>query len=288
MNDEECAEHLLPGEEDSTISSSRSLRTLFKRPAWAIRGFPVPSTALVLSILMNLFFTLLLIYIIIIHSGSTGITSLRLPTPILPTSPYSGLALDRPTIYHHHTPYWGANATLADTLWDGIDTDPMVIALTDAYAFAHNLSLSSRWPWDRRKGRYFLKMFHQLHCLKYVRRHLVDLKRTNSSGLDSVHAHHCLDLLRKDVLCYGDDTPMPTNDMHTAIGDGQVLMCRDYEKMVAWAQAPERNACHRSLDEYRQIKHPIERYAFCEEDSQYYEVMKGYFEEHGHVNPYDI
>ena len=208
------------------------------------------------------------------------------PQAIMPPSPYSGLALDTPTIYHHHTAYWSTNSTESDRLWDAIDTDPMVVALHDSWATAHNLSLSSRWPWDPSKGRYFLKLFHQLHCLKYVRRHMVALQR-GERPLSAAHAEHCLDLLRKDVLCYGDDTPMPTNERRTAIGDGQSLMCRSYEKVVEWARDPERHACHRSLDEYRAIKAPIERYMFCEPGSRYYPVMKQYLDQHGHVDPYE-
>lgn len=205
---------------------------------------------------------------------------------LLPASTYSGLALDTPVLYEHNTPYWGTNQTLADELWESIDTDPMVVALSDDWAVSHGLDVSARWPWDRSKGRYFLKMFHQLHCLKYIRKNFVELERLGESQLDPHHTAHCLDLLRKDILCYGDDTPMPTNDRHTAIGDGQTLMCRNYDQVVRWAYAPERNACHRSLNEYRTIKHSIERYAFCDKDSQYHDKMQRYFDEHGHVDPY--
>jgi hypothetical protein len=80
-------------------------------------------------------------------------------------SAYTGLSLDTPTIHYHHTDYWSANQTLADESWESIDTNPMVVALTDEYADSHSLPRSGRFPWDVSKGRYFVKVFHQLHCL---------------------------------------------------------------------------------------------------------------------------
>jgi hypothetical protein len=80
-------------------------------------------------------------------------------------SAYSGLNLDTPSVHYHHTDYWSENITKADELWDGIETNSMVVALTDEFADAHDLPRSDRFPWDAKKGRYFVKVFHQLHCL---------------------------------------------------------------------------------------------------------------------------
>jgi hypothetical protein len=83
-------------------------------------------------------------------------------------SSYSGLSLDTPSVHYHHTAYWGANQTLADELWENISTDPMVVALSDDFANSHGLPRSDRFPWDETKGRYFVKVFHQLHCLARI------------------------------------------------------------------------------------------------------------------------
>lgn len=88
-----------------------------------------------------------------------------LPSSCSGRSAYTGLSLDTPSTHFHHTDYWGSNQTLADQLWENIDTNPMVVALTDAFADAHDLPRSDRFPWDKSKGRYFIKVFHQLHCL---------------------------------------------------------------------------------------------------------------------------
>lgn len=76
-----------------------------------------------------------------------------------------GLGYDVPVVYHAVTDYWSDNETLADELWDNIDTSPMGVALSDDYAQSHGLPIASRFPWDDEKGTYFLKAFHQLHCL---------------------------------------------------------------------------------------------------------------------------
>jgi hypothetical protein len=87
------------------------------------------------------------------------------PSSLQGKSSYTGLSLDTPSIHYHHTDYWSKNETLADELWEGIDTNPMVVALTDDFADSHGLPRSDRFPWDESKGRYFVKVFHQLHCL---------------------------------------------------------------------------------------------------------------------------
>lgn len=88
-----------------------------------------------------------------------------LPSSCDGRSAYTGLGLDTPSTHFHHTEYWGSNQTRADQLWESIDTNPMVVALTDTFADAHDLPRSDRFPWDKSKGRYFIKVFHQLHCL---------------------------------------------------------------------------------------------------------------------------
>ncbi|KAF1953407.1 hypothetical protein CC80DRAFT_420459, partial [Byssothecium circinans] len=211
-------------------------------------------------------------------------------------SAYTGLSLDTPSIHHHHTKYWGSNQTRIDELWEAIDTNPVVVALTDEFADAHNLPHSDRFPWVKTKGRYFVKGFHQLHCLlssppriapqKFIRRAFVDYQRGNVPVLNGQHVHHCLDTLRQDVTYLADDTPMATGNEARAIRDEQPVMCRNLDSLVEWIYAPERNACHRALDDYRLVTHSIERYAFCDEGTDSYVRMKEYFDVHGHVDPW--
>lgn len=70
------------------------------------------------------------------------------------------------------------------------------------------------------------------------------------------------------------------------LGDGQTTMCRDWNKLVAWTQAPSQQACYRSLDDYKTVKHSLERHAFCPVDSEYYDVQTAYFRRWGHVDAF--
>jgi hypothetical protein len=82
-------------------------------------------------------------------------------------TPYSGLKFDTPTPYHAMTEFWDLNATEAEmgAAWDAIDTGPMAVALHDDYVKRVSLPRTSRFPWDTERSVYYLKGFHDLHCL---------------------------------------------------------------------------------------------------------------------------
>lgn len=75
---------------------------------------------------------------------------------------------DTPVTYHPHTGYSSSNTTLADSLWEALDSSPIIVALSDSYAQSRGLSLSVRFPWDNTKGIYHIKAFHHMHCLVRV------------------------------------------------------------------------------------------------------------------------
>ena len=87
------------------------------------------------------------------------------PFDISSNATSGGLGYDYPVEYEIHTDYSGSNSTLADQLWEAIDSSPIVVALTDEWATAHDLETSARFPWDDAKGIYHVKAFHHLHCL---------------------------------------------------------------------------------------------------------------------------
>jgi hypothetical protein len=86
-------------------------------------------------------------------------------------------------------------------------------------------------------------------------------------------------------MCVADDTPMPAAKTHH-IGDGQIRLCRDWNKLLAWSMQPKQNACHK-FDDYREVTNTLELFAFCPPDSPYYPVMESYFQIHGHKDPYE-
>ncbi|KAK1139856.1 hypothetical protein N8T08_011101 [Aspergillus melleus] len=194
------------------------------------------------------------------------------------------LGYDKQIPYAHDTEYTSSNETHADYMWDSLNIDPMIIAPTLEWAESMNLPASWVFPWDPNRRIYFVKVFHQLHCLKVMRRSFHDLRTDGESPIPVGHVEHCLDSLRQDLMCAADDTPMPSLELLNGSGEGQMMQCKDFDKIVAWTQAPERNACYKRLitSDYRPIVHSIERYAFCPADSPHFAAMSRYFEEHGH------
>ena len=119
-----------------------------------------------------------------------------------------------------------------------------------------------------------------------MRRAWVDNERGNPPIVNPQHVYHCLDALRQDITCTADDTPMPTIKKPHLIGNGQVRMCRNMDKIIEWTQAPERQACYRRLTDYTRVAHKLERFAFCPKDSEYFPVVEAYFDKWGHKDPF--
>ena len=98
------------------------------------------------------------------------------------------------------------------------------------------------------------------------------------------HISHCLDTMRQDVMCKGDDTPMAAKEVINGIGYGQEMQCVDFKKLVAWTKAPQQDACYAQVSDYKRVNAEagIERFAYCRESSPYHSTMKSYFDIHGH------
>ncbi|KAH7108673.1 hypothetical protein B0J11DRAFT_500151 [Dendryphion nanum] len=200
---------------------------------------------------------------------------------------YSGLSFDTLVPYRTQSMYWdrkNANSTAANDAWDAIDTNPMAIALHDDFAKQVGLGPSIRFPWDTERSIYYLKGFHDLHCLKLVRNAIITGRYGNDEEITLTHVLHCLDGLRQATICLADDTPMPALVSHH-VGDGQMRRCRSWEKMSAWATRLDQHACHQ-FEDYREAKNTLELFAFCPEGSPYQPVMRAYFDYHGHKDPY--
>ncbi|TKX26560.1 hypothetical protein C1H76_1092 [Elsinoe australis] len=93
-----------------------------------------------------------------------------------------------------------------------------------------------------------LGVFHQLHCLDYIRwytwgdyyeRHNLTNPQKNSAVGNRMHVDHCIEELRKTLMCYGDTTPMLVEiDPSAPIGERSDFdsrhRCRNYEKIRSW------------------------------------------------------
>lgn len=70
----------------------------------------------------------------------------------------AGLPSNVPITYDFHNDYWGDNKTLANELWENINVDAQVVALSAEYISEHNLPDSDPFPWDTERSLYFPKV----------------------------------------------------------------------------------------------------------------------------------
>ena len=88
------------------------------------------------------------------------------------------------------------------------------------------------------------------------------------------HTAHCLDALRREVICNADDTPRAsTHEFSPNTGVGQYRKCKSWDKMTIWAI--ENTACFKFLDPSRNVSN-LERYKFCPKDSPYSAQVESY------------
>ncbi len=82
-----------------------------------------------------------------------------------------GLVFDIPIPYEPISQFWNPNITYRemDAAWDAIDTNPMAVALHDDFTRSVGLPTSGRFPWDTERSIYYLKGFHDLHCVVCIR-----------------------------------------------------------------------------------------------------------------------
>lgn len=77
------------------------------------------------------------------------------------------MAFDTEVPYRAYSEYWDPNISdeVTDRAWDAINTNPMAVFLHNAFARNIGLQPSTRFPWDTERSIYYLKGFHDLHCL---------------------------------------------------------------------------------------------------------------------------
>lgn len=158
--------HLLDSKEDVEISVYERGKGSRHRWSTMLRLDILLSTCLLISLLANLMTA------VRSHGGNKDIgrspyslCSIYLLKASETNNQAGGLGYDVPTVYRAHTDYWGENETLSNELWEAIDTSPMGVALTREWASEHDLPEAGPFPWDDSRETYYVKAFHQLHCL---------------------------------------------------------------------------------------------------------------------------
>ncbi|KAI1194121.1 hypothetical protein F5X97DRAFT_15234 [Nemania serpens] len=116
-----------------------------------------------------------------------------------------------------------------DTLWDDLGSTGFVIKLPDA-AYGGQPRHAS------------VSMFHQLHCLSSLRHAIQQAREGIDPGFDwqdNGHWPHCMDYLRKTLLCRADDVIerqfVYENGTVSSFIDGaqDVRLCGDSRRLIA-------------------------------------------------------
>ncbi|KAI5360382.1 Putative mycotoxin biosynthesis protein UstYa [Septoria linicola] len=148
----------------------------------------------------------------------------------------------RPVQLHWYTAYSSPNDTETDILWNNISTAHGHIAVNHNTATAQDWLPSMPVPGSEDKGLYLLESYHQLHCLKIVRKLFFESQAGIPLSYPVQHVRHCFDAFRQFIMCHADNTPLYTLGKHTS-GDGQWHMCNDWNALRDYAT--ERSACFR-------------------------------------------
>ncbi|MCJ1371185.1 hypothetical protein MMC20_002400 [Loxospora ochrophaea] len=191
---------------------------------------------------------------------------------------YAQLMRNVPIRWTHHSVWNSDNRTEEDSAWNdppGFQVREAIVALPDSFTRSVGLPSAQRWPWDESKGVYFLEGLHNLHCVKYLRKALLELHEGRPLSISVRHLKHCLDGLRQFVMCNADDTPRYTGRLHDQAaekepfgGVGQPRMCRDWEKFMNWAT--ENSACFRWVPDDTPGFTEKDRYKSCPDGSVFW------------------
>lgn len=161
-----------------------------------------------------------------------------------------------------NTDYSPKNHSDSDALWDAILPSHGFVAMDRKWATQQQWPESMYLPSDTTKGIYLLEAYHQLHCLKIIRKTFWEaVERRSYTHHPSGHMEHCFDTLRQSVQCYADSTPLYTFGDFTA-GDGQLHKCRNWHQLRDFAT--ENTACYKDTVEDVLLK---EHFGVCDDGS---------------------
>jgi len=83
---------------------------------------------------------------------------------------------------------------------------------------------------------YGVSMFHQLHCLNFLRlAYFPNAIQGMPVNEVEIHRDHCLNYIRQALMCHGDATFESLNEQGVLDGMGATHQCRDFELMFSWA-----------------------------------------------------
>jgi len=135
----------------------------------------------------------------------------------------------------------------ADQMWEAYG-NPGLIALSEDKARHWHLPQSQSLPWNNDYSLYTVSGMHSMSCLRKLR-HSITLAQNGEKQIDKyTDLLYCADVLRQDIVCHADDTPMytSTSKLRLNTGEGQTRMCKDWSKLEEWYEANA--ACYEKGD----------------------------------------
>lgn len=142
---------------------------------------------------------------------------------------------DTPVTFQPHYYYGGEPGKKTDEMWQRLSPpgDGIVEVPNE---FTVHLPASLPAPNHPATHKvYGVSMFHQLHCLNFLR--FAYYPETVEDMLaDEIVAHrdHCLDYIRQAIMCAGDSTFEPLT-MVGINGMGATHQCRNFDRIFSWA-----------------------------------------------------
>ncbi|ELR06047.1 hypothetical protein VC83_08128 [Pseudogymnoascus destructans] len=147
-----------------------------------------------------------------------------------PDLPYSSRVTFQP-----HKFYGGLPSNATDEIWQRLSPpgDGIIEVPTE---YTTSLAASLPAPNNPATAKvYGVSMFHQLHCLNFLRTAYYPEGITTMSPEETLlHRDHCLDYIRQAIMCAGDVTLEPLTKAGIN-GMGAVHQCRDFDRIFSWA-----------------------------------------------------
>lgn len=137
------------------------------------------------------------------------------------------------------------NATLptpdGDSLWYNLTfgNNNGLVSLPTSFVNNYNLP-ETHLPTNPDEHVYHLNAFHQLHCLSKIRSYIIAPLRNSTSNDTSpqpevpfYHTLHCIDFLRRVLMCHADLTLFDSSIDPGFTGYGS-RQCMDWEAVTKW------------------------------------------------------
>ncbi|KAB2570614.1 uncharacterized protein LTHEOB_2736 [Lasiodiplodia theobromae] len=171
--------------------------------------------------------------------------------------------------FQPHAYMGGAPSNATDEMWQRLSPpgDGIVEVPNE---FTHNLPASLPAPNNPETHKvYGVSMFHQLHCLNFLRFAYYPEAVTDMTAEEVVfHRDHCLDYIRQAIMCAGDATFEPLTKVGIN-GMGATHQCRDFERVFSWAYEHRSDKQHGSGYKGGKVTHtPGHRNDFDEDEAE--------------------